>query len=494
MCISRCLFVGVLAAGAFFLFGSLPPPAPKFLSQSGAFAADAAGITSWTTYRGGEQRTASDGKPGPAKPNILWSMQAKEHYVASPVPAGDRLFVSGLGAFNVASFQCLSTDPKAAKRLLWNKSTPGLKLPTVSAPAIVDGRVIFGDGMHQTDGATLHCLGFDKGMRIWQYRTPPPDRLVHLEGSPTVSGNLAYIGGGNLGVICVDIDKVSLEGKVLPPKEIQKILDEKWAVLQKKYEDEKKKDPDFAIPPTEDDLPKATPALAWQRGQNKWHVDSPVNLVGDKLLVATAFLEKEMVGDKALYCLDAKTGDEKWRVPLKLNPWGGASVLGKTVVITGSSIGYYPGQLKGAKGDITALDLESGKQIWSKEMPGGAVSCAVLADGMAICTATDGKVRAFDLATGERKWIYESKMPYFAPPAYSDGVVYAGDLNGGIHAIDAKTGAPKWTLDLGAAPLSLPGSVYGGPIVYGGRVYVNTCNLEGIHANKPTVVVCIGEK
>ena len=82
--------------------------------------------------------------------------------------------------------------------------------------------------------------------------------VVHLEGSPTVAGNFAYIGGGNLGVICIDIDKVTLEGKVLTPKEIQKILDDKWAVLMKKYEDEKKKGPDFAIPPTDQRAPRAT--------------------------------------------------------------------------------------------------------------------------------------------------------------------------------------------------------------------------------------------
>ena len=37
-----------------------------------------------------------------------------------------------------------------------------------------------------------------------------------------------------------------------------------------------------------------------------------------------------------------------------------------------------------------------------------------------------------------------------------------------------------------------PGSVYGGPVVDRGRLYVATCNLEGPLARQPTVVVCIG--
>lgn len=451
--------------------------------------------SAWTTYRGNAQRTAGDNKPGPAKPTVLWVHKSVEHFVASPVPHGDKLFVSGLGAFNVSSFNCLSLDPKAAQRVLWTRTAPALKLPTVSSPAVVDGKVIFGDGMHQTDGAMLHCLMIEKGMRLWQMKTPPPDALVHLEGTPTIVGNRAYIGGGSLGVICVDTDKLTMDGKPVEAKDIPKIMDEKWKVLVKKYEDEKKKDPDFAIPPSEDQLPKVSPTLAWQVGQKRWHVDAPVNVIGDKVLVASAFLDKEKEGDRSLFCLEAGSGKEVWKAALKVNPWGGPSVHDKTVVVTGSTIGYYPQQLKGAKGELVAFDLASGKESWRKEVQGGVVSCAVLADGLAICTATDGKVRAFDLATGDRRWIYESKLPYFAPPAVSDGVVYAGDLAGVVHAINIKDGTEKWKLDLGTDPaVAAPGMIYGGPVVHGGRIYIATCNLEGPNANKPTAIVCIGDK
>jgi outer membrane protein assembly factor BamB len=129
-------------------------------------------------------------------------------------------------------------------------------------------------------------------------------------------------------------------------------------------------------------------------------------------------------------------------------------------------------------------------------VPGGVVSCAALVDGMAICTATDGKVRAFDLKTGERRWIYPNNgpfTPYFAPPAVADGVAYAGDLTGVIHAINLKDGGEKWKLDLGSDPaVKAPGMVYAGPVLQGGKLFVATCNIEGANVNKPTVVVCIG--
>src|SRR5437764_7235678 len=85
----------------------------------------------WATYRGNAERTGcTDGKAGPAAPKVLWALKSEEQFIAAPVPFRDRLFVSGLGAFNVSTFRALLTDPKAAERAAWSKTTPYLKLPT----------------------------------------------------------------------------------------------------------------------------------------------------------------------------------------------------------------------------------------------------------------------------------------------------------------------------------------------------------------------------
>jgi outer membrane protein assembly factor BamB len=253
-----------------------------------AVAGDA--VAPWSTYRGNPQRTGNcDGLGGPAKPKVLWTLKSQEHFIASPVASGDHVFVAGLGAFNVSTFYCLAADPKATQRVVWSKSTPYLKLPTVSSPALAGGKLVFGDGMHQTDGATLHCLRLDGGLPLWQL--PVPGTLVHLEGSPTIEQNRVYVGGGAAGVLCVDLQRVTLDGKEQDLATIQKTLDQKWKVLVAQYEADKKKDPDFAVPPNEDQLPKPTPHLLWQQGRDKWHVDAPVTCVGDCVLVATAYLE-----------------------------------------------------------------------------------------------------------------------------------------------------------------------------------------------------------
>jgi outer membrane protein assembly factor BamB len=451
-------------------------------------------IEPWSTYRGNAQRTAhTDIQPGPATPKILWALKSKDHHIASPVPLGNRLYVSGLGAFNLGNFACLSTEPNAKSRVLWSKTTPLLKLPTVSSPGIYKNYLVFGDGMHQTSGAILYCLDADGGLPVWRHSVP--GELVHLEGSPTIADGKAYIGGGAAGVLCVAVDKASVDGTEYDLPSLQKLFAARLKEINARYDLLKKTDP-FAVPPTEDQVLKAEPKRLWQEGKDKWHVDAPVAVVGDKVLACSAFLDKEGVGDRALFCLDAKSGKTLWRAPLKLNPWGGPSVMGDTVIVTGGTISMDINLFKGAKGFIAAFDLKKGELKWSKDVAtGGVVTCAALSGNSAVVTATDGKVRAFAIDTGERQWIYDAKAPLFAPVAIAKDVAFAGDLKGVLHAIDLKSGAGSWKLDLGTSKdVQAPGMFYGGPIIHGGRLYAATCNLQGPNAQKETVVVCVGDK
>jgi outer membrane protein assembly factor BamB len=450
----------------------------------------------WATYRGNPARTGhTDGTPGPDRPAVLWVARSQDHFVASPVPVGGRLFVSGVGGFNRPTVSLFPLDSKGPAKPAWSKSAPYLKLASVSSPAVSGNLLVFGDGMHQDSGGLLHCVTADAGRPVWQL--PVPGNLVHLEGAPTVWAGKVFIGGGAAGVLCVELNKAVLDGKELDLAAVTKLQDEKWKELQAKFEKDKRTDPDLAIEPNDDQLPKPAPKKVWQKGRERWHVDAPLNVHSGMVFVPSSYLDKEKVGERALHCLDTRTGETKWTAPLAHNPWGGASIGAKenVAVVPGSSIGYYFNELRGAKGDVTALDAVTGKPRWRKEIPGGVVGAVALSGGLAVCTATDGKVRAFNLADGERAWLYDAKVPLFAPPAVAAGVVYAADLLGTVHAIDLKTGAAKWTLSLAKDPaVAAPGMVYGGVTVHGGRLYVATCNLEGPSARKDTAVVCIGSK
>src|SRR5262249_7885468 len=155
------------------------------------------------------------------------------------VPHGDRLFASGLGFVNTSNVYCLDATPSAKKRVAWVKTAPFIQLATVSSPGVVDGKLVFGDGMHQTDGATLYCLAADSGGPVW--RLVVPGKLVHLEGSPTVAAGKVYVGGGSAGVLCVDLERASLDGKEMGLAAIARAIDAKCKELQAKYEEARKK-------------------------------------------------------------------------------------------------------------------------------------------------------------------------------------------------------------------------------------------------------------
>jgi outer membrane protein assembly factor BamB len=450
---------------------------------SAAFGAD------WPTNRGNAARTgAADNLPGPKAPKVAWVYESNEHFIAAPVPGDKALYVSALGAFNTAGFYALSYDAKPADRVIYKKSPPFLKQAMVCPPAVVDGKLVFGDGMHQTDGAALHCIEAESGRPLWEL--PVPGTLVHLEGAPTVADGKVYIGGGNAGVICVDMNRLTLNGQDTDLAAAQQAINAKWKELNEAYEKDKKKDPDFAIPPSDDSLPKPQPRKLWQVGQDKLHVDASVAVVGNRVLAASAGLDLEKVGDRAMLCLDAATGATLWRTPLPLNPWAGPSVAKDTVVIGCSSIRFDPKDIPNGKGDVVAMDLATGQIKWKKEVPGGVISPIALVDDLAICTATDGKVRALKLADGQIAWEYDGKAAFFAGPAVGGGVVYVADLKGVVHALALKDGQRLWTLDLAADPgVKAPGMVYGSPALRQGKLYLGTCNLES--GQQKTVVVCI---
>jgi outer membrane protein assembly factor BamB len=363
----------------------------------------------------------------------------------------------------------------------------------VSSPVLSRETLIFGDGMHQTDGAVLHCLHPDTGMLLWQLKLP--GRLVHLESSPAIAGDRVYMSGGNAGVFCVARDRVILEGQERELSAAQTLLEKRWKELQERYEQEKKADPDFAVPPSEDQLPVPSPKVLWHQGKDRWHVDAAVAVVGEKVLAASSFLEEERVGERRIYCLRSQDGTVVWQQALRWNPWSGPTVAGNVVVVGCSSIRFDPKAIPAGRGQVAAFDLENGTPLWDREVPGGVLGPIAVSEGLAIFTGTDGKIRAWDIRNGQERWSQSGGGPFFAGPAVVAGIVYVADLHGVVKAYELATGKPQWSLDVAKDPaVAAPGMVYGSPIVHKRRIYLATCNLEGDHARQPAVVVCIGEQ
>ena len=212
--------------------------------------------------------------------------------------------------------------------MLWSKSAPFIKLPTVSSPAVTGGLVVFGDGMHQTDGATLYCLSAATGRPVWQLGVP--GKLVHMEGGPTIDNGRVFIGGGDAGVLSVDLKHAILAGKEIEAAALQEMMEKRWAELQAKYQQEKAKDGDLAIPPGDDDLYKAAPKLLWQQGKGQWHVDAPLVVAGGKVLAASAYIDDDKVGKRSPRRDEGRGRLDRLGNAAQAQPVGGGDRLGGT--------------------------------------------------------------------------------------------------------------------------------------------------------------------
>jgi outer membrane protein assembly factor BamB len=444
----------------------------------------------WTTHRGNPARTGNlDGQAGPGRPKVLWVHASTEQYVASLVAVGDRLFTPALGAFGTASFHAFDLADQPAKRIAWTKAPPLLRGPSVCAPVLFDGKLVLGEGMHQTDGGALLCLRASDGRVVW--RLDVPGELVHLEGSPTVDQGRIVLGAGSAGILSIDPSRVTIQGKEMGTPDAERELDRKWKELEAAYLDDKKKNPDFAIPPNEMGLPQAAPRTAWTQGRGVWHVDGPTAVAEGRVLAGSAYLDKEKKGERVLVCLAAEDGKVIWKTPLKFNPWGGPSVLGGRVVVSTSSIRYDPQEVAGAKGEVVAVRLSDGHVEWTREVDGGVLCSAALVGDLVVVTDTGGHTQALDAKTGAPRWVHTGGSPFFAGATVSKEVVYVADLKGCVSALGLGDGKSLWSLELGASGGSA-GMVYGSPVLLGGRLYVATSTLGGGGAGQPTAVTCIG--
>jgi len=474
------------------------------LASGFAFAQD------WPTYQGDARRSGCpDGRPLPARVKVLWALPGNSHYLAAPAVSAGRLILPALGAFNAPEVVAVGVEDGLKNRIRWSNGPPTLGLPVASSPTVQAGLVVIGEGMHQNVAGALTGLSLSDGLPIW--RLEVAGELRHIEGAAArAPDGKIYFGSGSGGVICVDSEKIAMGGRVFNAAGAEAEARRALARLRAEYEKIKTSD-EFAVEPGPGDVLKTTggaPRTLWSSGEGKLHVDSAVVLAerdsGEEsaqacVVAGSAFLDEEGVGERALVCLGAADGEQLWKVPLRWNPWGAPSLAtsaGKKLVLVGcSSIRFDPAVLADARGEVVAVDLDTGQLAWRLEVPGGVLSPVAIdsTGSFGVFTATDGIVRGIDVSTGRLTWSSTPSGPYFAGVAIAGMTVCSVDLNGRIRALSLQSGKTQWSLDLAKHPsVALPGRVFASPVCAAGRLYVATHNLEGPQTGAPTAIICLG--
>ncbi len=227
--------------------------------------------------------------------------------------------------------------------------------------------------------------------------------------------------------------------------------------------------------------------LKWQRELGLMHTRlawgeavTPV-IHGNSLL-----LNYDQEADSALYCLDAKTGQTKWKKDRdELTSWNTPLVVehkGRTQVIVN------------ATKRIRSYDLGTGTELWEcGGMTTNAIPSAVSENGRALvmsgykgAAAVAVSLDASGDVTGTEKvlWRYGKGTPYVPSPLLMDGRLYFTQSNEPLLTIlDAATGKPI------LESTRLPGakSFYASPVGAAGRVYL-------VDRDGTTLVLKAGDK
>jgi outer membrane protein assembly factor BamB len=134
--------------------------------------------------------------------------------------------------------------------------------------------------------------------------------------------------------------------------------------------------------------------------------------------------------------LDANTGKELWRVPLKNKVTAGVG---------------FDGQVAAVVNEVNqVVAVENGKQIWTYQLPALTITPPLVAGGRVFVLSADRSIRAFDEQNGALIWHvdnFNSALILDAPLLLTsyDNTLVVG-IGGSVNGYDPMTGTDLWSI------------------------------------------------
>jgi outer membrane protein assembly factor BamB len=329
------------------------------------------------------------------------------YVAATPLLDGDRMFVAAAhaGALNRwhGKVYCVDRTKPPPDNVVWEFSNGGKMKQIYSSPCLADGRLYIGEGFHGDSGCRLYCLDAATGNKVWEFQTES-----HTESSPCVSDGKVYCGAGADGLYCLD----ARSGDVV------------W-----RYEGK--------------------------------HVDCPPVVVGKRVYCGSGTdrdLEAKDQPETAVFCLDANTGKEVWKVPTTvpgksepLAAWGKPHVEGDRAYFVLGNKADGAGTQFSAAGAVLCVATADGAVLWRHDLPEAVIEGPAVDAWQVYVGCEDGSCYALGRHDGKPRWKYDLGSPVSATPALAacsccgqtDGVFAAGS-GGKVVCLDPVTGRPFW--------------------------------------------------
>lgn len=190
----------------------------------------------------------------------------------------------------------------------------------------------------------------------------------------------------------------------------------------------------------------------------EWRVRRSQGIKPRASLAATDDRLLVLLPERALLCLNAKTGDEVWSFQYPGNANHG--------VLTDGRCAYFLNDRK----QVFAVQLKDGAKLWdaSLGLPGSAPPA--LADGRLLLVCEDW-LNALSTDTGEVVWRRKLPAPAYSAPVVSGATVFVATSGGQHPAVRLADGGPLWTLEAPGPVLSAPAEADGKIFVAAEEVY-----------------------
>ena len=115
------------------------------------------------------------------------------------------------------------------------------------------------------------------------------------------------------------------------------------------------------------------------------------------------------------------------------------------------------------KGEIVAVALDTGRNVWVKKLKVPISAGPAAGSGIVVAGSSKGAVIALDGATGRQLWRSQVNSELLSSPAISENVVVLRSVDGRLHGLETRTGKQLWSVEQQVPRLSLRGTAI--PIV-----------------------------
>lgn len=332
--------------------------------------------------------------------DIPWHNNMGGVVFSSPAVDKDRCYVAAAHQSGGAQLGVLYCVHRRTGKIIWKFDDDGQMKQVFSSPRLVDGKLYIGEGFHFDPNCKLYCLAARTGKKLWHFQT-----TSQVEATPFVTGDKVYFGAGDDGV--------------------------------------------YAVKAT-------TGELVWN-----YRKDSPLLRVGAGPLVHGERLwfgsgiDRSRPGDceTAVVCLEAKTGQEVWKVKTDLPNWATPVLAGQQLFVSLGN-GDVLTDAPSPAGAILCLDPQTGRELWRFDVGNGVLSRPAVDARHVYFGSRDGFCYCVHRFDGKLRWKRNMGSPVVAAAILDQGHVSGRAVNvfiaasaGQVACLDAATGKVHWSND-----------------------------------------------